>query len=264
MWQTLLGALLAVLGGWGAIWYQSRNTRKNRMEEITAERKVTANAQAYAYAKEIVSALVQESANETLQRILHRERWFFDNRLYLPGTFPNKWLSTRNDLSKLVRWETDASKTAEQKSSLEERIKRTLNEAIDDIYKDMNLQRIEIDDVHPRDDSPNISFNGWQRIGIVMSILWVIITSGYAMYELAWLSHPSSLLLTEVVVAKTGEPVSALKDNPFGNLVPVEHRLAIGRFAEAAFLPILVAWALSYLCRWVVRWIAAGFKHSGP
>ena len=148
MWETLLGGLLAILGGWGAIWYQLRNTRKYRMDEITAERKVTANAQAYAYTKEIASSLIQRSTEGTLNLILRREEWFFNNRLFLPGRFPEKWLSIRNNLHKLIRWQKDASKTAEEKSSLEERIQKSVTEAIDEIYKDMNLQRIELDDIN--------------------------------------------------------------------------------------------------------------------
>ncbi len=74
MWQTLLGGFLAILGGWFAIWYQLRNTQKNRMNEVTAERKVTANAQAYAYMKEVQSKLFQEDSKSTLKAILSHEQ----------------------------------------------------------------------------------------------------------------------------------------------------------------------------------------------
>jgi hypothetical protein len=144
MWETVLGGLLAILGGWGAIWYQLRNTRKNRMAEITAERKVTANAQAYAYTKQIDSSLTQRDTRDTLNLILSREEWFFNNRLFLPGKFPARWLSIRNDLYKLSRWQTDPSKSPEEITALEERIQTSATEAIDEIYKDMNLQRIEL------------------------------------------------------------------------------------------------------------------------
>jgi len=145
MLETLIGGLLAIVGGWSATWYQLRNARKNRMDEIIAERKVTANAQAYAYAKDIQSSLIQNDLPDTLQRILSREAWFFNNRLFLPGTFPAKWLSARNDLQKLIRWQQDTTKTSEEKNALEERIQTSVTEAIDEIYKDMNLTRIEID-----------------------------------------------------------------------------------------------------------------------
>ncbi len=145
MWDTLLGGLLAIVGGWSAIWYQLRNARKSRMDEIIAERKVTTNAQAYSYAKDIESSLIQNDLPDTLQRILSREEWFFNNRLFLPGTFPAKWLSARNDLHKLIRWQKDTTKSAEEKDALEERIRTSITDAILEIYKDMNLKRIEID-----------------------------------------------------------------------------------------------------------------------
>jgi hypothetical protein len=145
MWDTLLGGLLAILGGWTATWYQLRNARKNRMDEIIAERKVTANAQAYSYAKEIESSLIQHDPTQTFQLILSREGWFFNNRLFLPGTFPAKWLSARNDLHKLIRWQKDTTKSTEEKDELEERIRTSITDAILEIYKDMNLKRIEIE-----------------------------------------------------------------------------------------------------------------------
>ena len=87
MWDTLLGGLLAILGGWSATWYQLRNARKNRMDEIIAERKVTANAQAYSYAKEIESSLIQNDPTETFQLILSREEWFFNNPYFFRAHF---------------------------------------------------------------------------------------------------------------------------------------------------------------------------------
>lgn len=144
MWDTLLGGLLAILGGWGAIWFQTRNARKNRMDELTAERKVAANAEAYRYAKEIEGMLIQSSTEDTLKRVLSLEEWFFSNRLFLPGVFPAKWLSIRNNLSKLSRWQKSSSKSVEEISALEIETQNSVAEAIDEIYKDMNLSRIEI------------------------------------------------------------------------------------------------------------------------
>jgi hypothetical protein len=114
------------------------------MNEIIAERKVTANAQAYSYAKEIESSLIQNNPTKTFQLILRREEWFFNNRLFLPGTFPAKWLSARNNLNKLIRWQKDTTKSTEEKDAIEERVRTSITDAILEIYKDMNLKRIEI------------------------------------------------------------------------------------------------------------------------
>ena len=100
MLPTLLGGALAIIGSWSATWFQLRNTRKNRMNEIVAERKVTANGQAYKYAKEIEASTIQiTSPKDVLAKILSLEEWFFTNRLFLPGRFPAKWLTIRNDLN---------------------------------------------------------------------------------------------------------------------------------------------------------------------
>lgn len=69
----MLGGLLAILGGLVATWIQSRNARKKRMEEITAERKVSANAQAYSHAKAIQSTFSQASPPKALGLILKHE-----------------------------------------------------------------------------------------------------------------------------------------------------------------------------------------------
>ena len=150
MLELLLGAFLAILGGWGAIWFQQRYARKIRMDEITAERKVTANAEAYAYVKEVKSSLLQKNTEDTLKLVLAREEWFFSNRLFLPGKFPAKWLSIRNDLHRLKRWQGGASKTPEEITALEEQIEQSATDAIDEIYEDMNLERIELRDTEAK------------------------------------------------------------------------------------------------------------------
>ena len=121
MWETILGGVLAIIGGWAAIWYQLSNTRKIRMDEVTAERKVTVNAEAYMYMKQIQSSYIQQDPKTTLDILASNEAWFFGNRLFLPGRFPEKWLLIRKDLSKSIRWRTDSTKTTEEKIELEER-----------------------------------------------------------------------------------------------------------------------------------------------
>ena len=144
MWDTILGGFLAIFGGWGAVWYQFRNARKRRMDELMADRKIEANAQAYSITKEIQSHLLQSDTETTYQAIMSKEEWFFDNRLFLPGEFPAKWLSLRNDLVKLRRWEKTSSKTPEDLTALSTRIDSTAEEAIHEIYNDMDLKPIKL------------------------------------------------------------------------------------------------------------------------
>lgn len=144
MWETILGGLLAILGGWGATWYQAKNARRNRMEELTAERKILANGEAYAYTKEIASALIQADIRDVASLIAQREEWFFRSRLFLPGTFPEKWLELRNVILKLARRETSDSASPKDIESFQQRAESLAEQAIEEIYKDMNLEKIEI------------------------------------------------------------------------------------------------------------------------
>jgi len=99
-----------------------------------------------AYVKEVKSSLLQKSTEDILRLVLAREEWFFSNRLFLPGKFPAKWLSIRNDLHRLKRWQGGASKTPEEITALEEQIEQSATDAIDEIYEDMNLEPIELRD----------------------------------------------------------------------------------------------------------------------
>ena len=142
MWETLLGGLLAIIGGYAAIRYQLQNVRKQRMDEVTAERKVEINAQAYAHMKRVEGSFLQNTPEQTLEIITKNEEWFFENRLFLPGKFPDYWLAIRRDLHKLIRWAKGSSKSADELSALDKKTEENIALAIDEIYKDMNIERI--------------------------------------------------------------------------------------------------------------------------
>jgi hypothetical protein len=139
----MLGGLLAVLGGWGAIWYQFRVTSERRMKELLADRKIEANAQAYSIIKEIQGHLLQSDTQTTHQQILDKEEWFFKTRLFLPGRFPEKWLSMRDDVRRLGFWEESSSRTPEEMAELLTQIDSTVKDAILEIYNDMDLKPID-------------------------------------------------------------------------------------------------------------------------
>ena len=106
-----------------------------------------------------------------------------------------------------------------------------------------------------------LRLGGWQRLGIVLTVLWFIAVAGYASYELR--SGPfSPSLVTETVVTKTGEPVAVLSNNPFRDLVPVETHLLVGRFALILAAPFL-AWLLIGVTARTFKWVATGFRVGG-
>jgi hypothetical protein len=148
MWEILLGGLLAAFGGWGAIWFQAKNARRHKMEELMAERKINADAKAYSWAKRVEAGLIQLDIKDVLNIILKSEGWFFSNRLFLPGDFPAKWLELRNIISKIERRERNNIGTPEELNTLHERASELVESAIQKVYTDLNLSRIVIHKVN--------------------------------------------------------------------------------------------------------------------
>lgn len=144
LWNTLLGGLLAIAGGLIGAIYAAKTVRKNRMEELIAERKIAANAEAYSYVKEIQGMFVQAAPEATRAKIFQREEWFFSNRLFLPNKFPKLWLTARNDLGTYCLMLADQNKDNAKVQAIEQRIKATLTAAILEIYADMKLQPIDL------------------------------------------------------------------------------------------------------------------------
>jgi hypothetical protein len=96
--SALIGGSLAIVGGLIGAIYAARTVRKTRMEELIAERKITADAEAYSALKEFQGLFIQAAPEVTNKALQAREEWFFNNRLFFPGKFPALWLSIRNDI----------------------------------------------------------------------------------------------------------------------------------------------------------------------
>jgi hypothetical protein len=104
--------------------------------------------------------------------------------------------------------------------------------------------------------------HGWQRIGIVLSILWAIVSCLYIRY--------SQLENAEELSAAV---YNRCKDAP-ENLVPIPECIADtgamyrefegswGSAALGALIPIPIVWLLAYLFVVTVRWIRRGFSPS--
>jgi len=145
MIPVLAGGFLTILGGMIATWYQAKNARRIRMDEIIAEKKVTINQEAYSRIVEIISMLTQSTLQETNRKILEYEDWFFESRLFLPGKFPDKWRSLRLGLFKALMLQKKSPKTADEVTKLKEHLDKLAEEAREEIYKEMKLERIEVE-----------------------------------------------------------------------------------------------------------------------
>lgn len=142
-WSVLLGAISAVAGSFGAIWIQAKLARRTRMDERIAEKKVEANDQAYYKIKIIDSMLVQAETEDVRKQIQKDEQWFFENRLFLPGRFPDKWLSIKAGLEKAIRLQHNLPNTVNECAQLDADLRNLAEEAIQEIYKEMRLSRLE-------------------------------------------------------------------------------------------------------------------------
>ena len=141
---VVLGGILSTLGGAIAISLQAKQARRIRMDELIAEKKIEANQQAYTRIKTIASMLVQSTTKDVRSKMHEYEPWFFDSRLFLPGEFPNKWLSIRLGLDKLLMLEEKTPSTAEEATQLYMRLRDLAAEAIQEIYGEMKLKRLEV------------------------------------------------------------------------------------------------------------------------
>ena len=96
--------------------------------------------------------------------------------------------------------------------------------------------------------------NGWQRIGIVLSVLWAIF---------------GGLWGTLNIVRPTNDEINRCLVNP-ANSGFTNCRQLYGRRVVAskhitvaiALVPIPIAWLLVYIVVWIVRWIRRGFHPS--
>jgi len=137
---ALLGGLLAIAGGFVAAWFQLRITRRTRMNTLMAERKVKANAEAHQYVKEIERSLVQRSDEETLLLMTDRDAWLAANRLFLPGSFPEKWAALRITVQWLAVRSPQGPRHADHQHDLRMKALRLTKDALHEIYQDMGVE----------------------------------------------------------------------------------------------------------------------------
>jgi len=147
--QLILGGLLTLLGGIIGIWFQTKFTKRTRMDQVIAEKAVDASNEAYIHMKDLEARLVQDTLENTLAKVLEREKWLIKSRLFLPGKFPDNWFKIRNKLSKAVRLNQQISKGGTQQEidkleGLEKQLRTLVEKAILEIYKAMNKKRIKV------------------------------------------------------------------------------------------------------------------------
>jgi hypothetical protein len=155
MIKVIIGGLLATFGGMIGIWLQAKYARRVKMDEIIAEKKIAANNEAYIRIKTIESMLIQATLEQVKAKIYEYDDWFFNTRLFLPGKFPDKWLTIKSNIIIAIGLERQLPKTADELSRLENNLLRFVKEAIDEIYKEMKLKNMKIEKVSIIKKKPN-------------------------------------------------------------------------------------------------------------
>ena len=99
----LLGALLVVVGGFLAIWYQAKKVRQIHREEIIAERQIEASTQGFNHITELIALMRENTPEQVLKWLGENEQWFLNSRLFLPQNFAQHWLRISESCQRLVK-----------------------------------------------------------------------------------------------------------------------------------------------------------------
>lgn len=140
MVTAILGGLLAIAGGFTAAWFQLRIARRTRMHAIMAEKKIKANAEAHQHMKAIERSLVQHADAETLALIKRLDAWMSANRLFLPGSFPEKWEALQTTLTWLVGSPIEGTRDLNTARRLRLKALHLAKEALSEVYTDMGIE----------------------------------------------------------------------------------------------------------------------------
>ena len=151
----LIGALLVVVGGFLAMWYQAKKVSRVGREEIMAEKQIEATAQGFTHITDLRAVRQQSTPEQVFKWIGQNEKWFLDSRLFLPRNFAQKWLSIGKYCRRLVKLNTKLKEMTDElrKGGIIDEMRecesyctKLADEALDEIYRDMNIAPIAIEE----------------------------------------------------------------------------------------------------------------------
>jgi len=104
-----------------------------------------------------------------------------------------------------------------------------------------------------------MKLNGWQRIGVVLSILWILPVGGFPLIQLWNYPNPHmDLGINNSPLFDWIEDRSEVK--PGSQFIPLNPKLKFGLYLLISFGPVFSVWPLAYLFIFTLRWVTAGFK----
>jgi len=100
--------------------------------------------------------------------------------------------------------------------------------------------------------------NGWQRIGVVASVLWLV---GGAIYERNRQLHVADLIFQgdmRLCLSTNAGKCFELAHQTYASLIALD-ATKISNILFFALAPVLAGWVLTYLIVKTFRWVKAGF-----
>ena len=102
---------------------------------------------------------------------------------------------------------------------------------------------------------------GWQRIGVVASVVWIVGAGGCQYLQDAKAAHSTAFVLGELCLHRAGGDKDAIRSC-------IDQEIQIRRILMdqsewklevtfLAFVPLLIGWPVGYLA---LKWIRAGFQ----
>ena len=103
--------------------------------------------------------------------------------------------------------------------------------------------------------------NGWQRIGIILSVLWSLFIVGLASNAYIEFLKNEECLAEETKLKETGKwtlPEGFTSCSKAAELKKPPLVSVLGFL----LLPIVAGWLIAYVIVWTTKWIVSGFKES--
>ena len=109
-----------------------------------------------------------------------------------------------------------------------------------------------------------MKISGWQRVGIVLSVFWILLVASFAADEMVKGSPFNENRFVEIVSDDSVAPIRET-DPDTGKpalhaLQPVKPVLDLRYVLIIAVVPVLLAWLFIYLTLFVRRWVKDGFR----
>ena len=150
---VIAGGFCSAIGGFAAIWYQTKKARQTRFEEMIGEQKLEVYKKALSLIDQIQTLLIQGVTDDVLKVLYDNGEWFSMNQILLPHTFVENWRSMRLNLRSVKRKDkiqertTDESKQNEIKADvvgIEDFVQKLVDEAEKTLRKELKLPEVKI------------------------------------------------------------------------------------------------------------------------